>query len=322
MKIKKITKIDYKEDVYNLRIEDNHNYFANDLCVSNCHTAKTTSVKKVLSKCKNADIRFGLSGTIGIDKDDADAYTLLSLIGPCVNKVSAKFLFGNNEENKQYATPVYIRQIMMDYLPYDKRNDILKLKAKRVEFDGSTMLALEKKLIVDNKDRLNFIVDVISKVQNNSLVLFHNVQDGYGKQICDALKHVLPTNYEIYYVDGETKQDLRKHYITQMDRNTKSIKIMVASFGTFSTGISINNLSYIFFTESFKSEKIILQSIGRGMRLFEGKEVVNIIDFVDDFSFKGFQNYSLKHSYEREEIYKTQGFPYKKIKKTFGERLK
>lgn len=37
MKIKSIKKIDYKDDVYNLHIKDNHNYFANNLCVSNCH---------------------------------------------------------------------------------------------------------------------------------------------------------------------------------------------------------------------------------------------------------------------------------------------
>ena len=57
------------------------------------------------------------------------------------------------------------------------------------------------------------------------------------------------------------------------------------------------------------------------MRLFEGKDVVNIIDFVDDFSYKGFNNYSLKHSFDREEMYINQGFTYKKIIKIFGERL-
>lgn len=37
MKIKSIKKIDYTDDVYNLHIKDNHNYFANNHCVSNCH---------------------------------------------------------------------------------------------------------------------------------------------------------------------------------------------------------------------------------------------------------------------------------------------
>jgi type I site-specific restriction endonuclease len=95
-------------------------------------------------------------------------------------------------------------------------------------------------------------------------------------------------------------------------------KVMVASFGTFSTGISINNIHNVFFVESYKSEKIVRQSIGRGMRLMEGKERVNIIDFVDDFTrTRGNKNYLLKHSEERIKIYKDQGFPYKKYRVKF-----
>jgi superfamily II DNA or RNA helicase len=95
-------------------------------------------------------------------------------------------------------------------------------------------------------------------------------------------------------------------------------KILVASFGTFSTGISINNIHNVFFVESYKSEKIVRQSIGRGMRLKDGKERVNIIDFVDDFSrTKANKNYLLKHGEERMRIYREQGFPFKKYTVNF-----
>jgi superfamily II DNA or RNA helicase len=70
--------------------------------------------------------------------------------------------------------------------------------------------------------------------------------------------------------------------------------------------------------ESYKSEKIVRQSIGRGMRLCEGKERVNIIDFVDDFSVTPRnKNYLMKHGEERIKIYKQQGFPYKLYKVNF-----
>jgi type I site-specific restriction endonuclease len=89
-------------------------------------------------------------------------------------------------------------------------------------------------------------------------------------------------------------------------------KILVASFGTFSTGISVNAIQNVFFVESYKSEKIIRQSIGRGMRLKAGKERTTVIDFVDDYSYRGSsKNYLLKHGEERMKIYKEQGFPYK-----------
>jgi superfamily II DNA or RNA helicase len=74
----------------------------------------------------------------------------------------------------------------------------------------------------------------------------------------------------------------------------------------------------VFFVESYKSEKIVRQSIGRGMRLYEGKEKVNIIDFVDNFTLTPKnKNYLMKHSEDRIKIYKEQGFPYKLYKVTF-----
>jgi superfamily II DNA or RNA helicase len=51
--------------------------------------------------------------------------------------------------------------------------------------------------------------------------------------------------------------------------------------------------------------------LGRGMRKMEGKEKVNIIDFVDDFSSPGYKNYLMKHSDERINIYKNENFEYK-----------
>ena len=80
-------------------------------------------------------------------------------------------------------------------------------------------------------------------------------------------------------------------------------KVLIATYGTFSTGISINNLHNIFLVESYKSEVLIKQSLGRGMRKMEGKEKVNIIDFVDDFSTVGYKNYLMKHSEARIAIY-------------------
>ena len=142
----------------------------------------------------------------------------------------------------------------------------------------------------------------------NSLVLFHNVKDKYGRQIYDYLREKT-RDKTVFYVDGATPIGLRDDYINRMEEGED--KILIASFGTFSTGISINNIHNVFFVESYKSEKIVRQSIGRGMRLMSGKEKVNIIDFVDDFSIGRSKNYLLKHGDERTKIYQEQGFPFK-----------
>jgi type I site-specific restriction endonuclease len=98
-----------------------------------------------------------------------------------------------------------------------------------------------------------------------------------------------------------------------MDSNDGRPRILVASFGTFSTGISINALNNVVFVESYKSEVIIKQSIGRGMRKDKDKDVVYIVDFVDNFAIDGYDNYTLKHAYEREQIYKHEKYIYNKV---------
>lgn len=281
----------------------------NVVCVDECHATATKSVKDVLSKCKQAQYRFGLSGTARVSDDDADSLTITSLLGPMVNKISANYLFG-----RKFATPIYIRMLILDYLEEEIRESLIKLRAKKVEFDGSKMLQLERQLVIESDKRFEFVVNTISKVKKNSLILFHNIKDQYGVKIFNRLKEQLDNNYEIYYVDGSTKDVERQRYIDKMDDKSGTIKLLVASFGTFSTGISINDLHYIFLTESFKSDRLIKQSLGRGMRLDQNKNIVNIIDFVDDFSLNGHQNYLMKHAYEREEMYIEEKYQYKKLK--------
>jgi superfamily II DNA or RNA helicase len=169
-------------------------------------------------------------------------------------------------------------------------------------------------LVVESKKRLNYIVDFISRTSKNSLVLFQSVKDEYGKQIWNLIREKT-NDKEVFYVDGDTDENLREEYKSRM--TVGSNKILVATYGTFATGISINNIHNIFLVESYKSEVLIKQSLGRGMRKMEGKEVVNVIDFVDDFSTPRYQNYLIKHSEVRLQIYKKEGFLYKIFKVKF-----
>lgn len=263
------------------------------VCVDEAHQAKTTSIKNVLEKCKDSYIRFGLSGTFGVD-ESADYFTITSLLGPMVNTISPKFLFKEGR-----ATPIKVKIIKLDYLSRDIKEKLYTLRKSR-QLEGSQILALEKSVVVQNKARFNFIVDLISKTSKNSLVLFSNIKDGYGKRIYEALKD--RSDKVCYYVDGSVSKEHREYYKKDLEEGEN--KVLIASFTTFSTGISIKNIHNIFFIESYKSEIIVKQSIGRGMRLLEGKESVNIIDIVDDFSFERHDNYLYKHGKARLEFYK------------------
>ena len=85
---------------------------------------------------------------------------------------------------------------------------------------------------------------------------------------------------------------------------------MIASYGTFSTGINVKNIHTIYLTESFKSEVIIRQSIGRGLRKHSDKKKLVIVDFIDDYRIGKYNNYLFKHGLTRQEIYTEQNFPF------------
>lgn len=270
--------------------------------VDEAHFTNCLSIKKILTNCINARWRYGLSGTLG-DPKIADYYTIQQFLGPIVKKITPDFLFSND-----YATPLDIRVIRMNYLPDESRKKLLELKVQMKETDPTHVYNLERKLVIRDRNRLNFICNFIAKASKNSLVLFQSVQDQYGMSIYNKLKEITHDK-EIFYVDGDISPELREEYKERM--KTGNNRILIASFKTFSTGISINNLHNIFFVESYKSEVIIKQSIGRMMRKHEDKEVAIVVDFVDDFSYKNKLNYLMKHSNERIEIYKREKFKYK-----------
>ena len=279
------------------------------VCVDEAHHTQASSIKKIISNCMNSKYAFGLSGTM-LQNGSTEALTIQAYLGPLVNNISASFLQAND-----YATKIFIKVVKLDYLDEDARYKLEELRSRKAEIDGSKLLEIEKRLVVENRARFLFVCDFVSKTTKNSLVLFQNVKDQYGRRIYDYLREHT-SDKTIFYVDGNTPISLRDDYINRMEEGDD--KILIASFGTFSTGISINNIHNVFFVESYKSEKIVRQSIGRGMRLKEGKDRVNIIDFVDDFSLaRGNKNYLLKHGEERIKIYKQQGFPYKEYRVKF-----
>ena len=270
--------------------------------VDEAHHTNSMSIKKIVANCMHSRWRFGLTGTL-TKRGTADYLTIQQFLGPLVVEISPSFLFDNN-----YATPVSIKIVVMYWLEKEYKDKLANLKLNNNNLEGNEVYNLERKLVVESKKRLNYVVDFISKTSKNSLVLFQSVKDEYGKQIWNLLREK-NSEKEVFYVDGDTSEGLREEYKSRMASGNN--KILIATYGTFSTGISINNLHNIFLVESYKSEVLIKQSLGRGMRQMEGKEKVNIIDFVDDFSSPKYQNYLLKHSEARIQIYKNESFEYK-----------
>jgi superfamily II DNA or RNA helicase len=261
--------------------------------VDECHQTKTVSVKNVIDKCKDSEYRFGLSGTVQED-NSADFVTIVALLGPMVKSIPPKFLF-----KEGYATPVNFKMMVLTYSNQDLCEKLYDVRKNR-QMEGSQILALEKNVVIKHRGRFNFIMDLLSKTSKNTLVLFSNVKDQYGKRMYDWLRE--NTDKECFYVDGSVSKEHRDFYKRSMEEGEN--RILIASFTTFSTGISIKNIHNIVFTESYKSEIIVKQSIGRGMRQLEGKESFTIIDIVDDLTWEKSSNFLYKHAKARLEFYK------------------
>jgi superfamily II DNA or RNA helicase len=273
--------------------------------VDEAHHTNSMSIKKIVAKCMHSKWRFGLTGTL-TKRGSADHLTIQQFLGPVIVEISPDFLFKN-----KHATPVNIKVVMLDWLDQEIKEKLADLKANSQNLEGNEVYNLERKLVIESEKRLKYIVEFIAKTSKNSLVLFQSVKDEYGKQIWNRLREIT-NNKEVFYVDGDTDEKLREEYKERM--STGENKVLVATFGTFSTGISINNLHNIFLVESYKSEILIKQSLGRGMRKMEGKEKVNVIDFVDDFSTPRYKNYLVKHGEARIQIYKNEKFKYQIFK--------
>jgi superfamily II DNA or RNA helicase len=270
--------------------------------VDEAHGTSSMSIKKIMSRCLDSGWRFGLTGTL-TKRGSAEYLTIQQYLGPLVMEISPKFLFDNN-----YATPISVKVVIMDWLDQEIKEKLSDLKNNSNNIEGNEVYNIERKLVIESKKRLDFIVGFISKAQKNSLVLFQSVMNEYGKQIFHQIRETTQGK-EVFYVDGDTEEKIREEYKNRM--NTGENKILIATYGTFSTGISIKNIHNIFLVESYKSEVLIKQSLGRGMRQMEGKEKVNVIDFVDDFSTGKYENYLLRHSKARIDIYKKERFEYK-----------
>jgi len=261
--------------------------------VDEAHQTKTTSIKNIIGKCKDSVYRFGLSGTVQED-NSADFTTIVALLGPMVKSIPPKFLF-----KEGYATPVKFKLMVLQYKNEELREKLYDIRRGK-QMEGSQILALEKNVAVQHRGRFKFITELASKTSKNTLLLFSNVKDQYGKKIYNWLKE--NTEKECFYVDGSVSKEHRDFYKKQMEEGEN--RVLIASFTTFSTGISIKNIHNIIFAESYKSEIIVKQSIGRGMRQLDGKNSFTIIDIVDDLSYENRDNYLYKHAKARLEFYK------------------
>jgi type I site-specific restriction endonuclease len=144
-------------------------------------------------------------------------------------------------------------------------------------------------------------------MKGNTLVLFQLVEK-HGQNLYDIIKDKADDNRKVFYIFGGVEADEREAIRGIVEKEKDAI--IVASYGTFSTGVNIKNLHNIIFASPSKSRIRNLQSIGRGLRLGDNKVNATLYDIADDLTYKSKENFTLKHFQERINIYTEEEFDY------------
>ena len=165
--------------------------------------------------------------------------------------------------------------------------------------------------IVTHERRNKFISNLAIDQKGNTLVLFNYV-DKHGKPLFDLIDKKATEDRKVFFVSGKTETSDREAIRGIVEKQKNSI--IVASLGTFSTGINIRNLHNIIFASPSKSQIRVLQSIGRGLRKSDDGKPTTLYDITDNLGWKARKNFALLHSEERLKIYKKEKFNHKTYK--------
>jgi superfamily II DNA or RNA helicase len=165
----------------------------------------------------------------------------------------------------------------------------------------------EMKFITSYEPRNRFIKNLAINCKGNTLVLFQLVEK-HGKIIYEMIKQK-SGDRKVFFIYGGTDTEDREQARGIVETQTDAI--IVASYGVFSTGINMPSIENVIFASPSKSKIRNLQSIGRGLRLKDGKSSCNLYDISDDLSWKSKKNHTLNHLVERLKIYTAEQFNYK-----------
>ena len=251
------------------------------------HLFKAVSLTKIMTKLTNCKYRVGLTGTL--DGTKTHKLVLEGLFGTVNKVVSTSEL----QEKNQLAD----LKIFCLILQHDKQaREFLYGKTYQEEMD----------YLVKSEKRNRYIRNLCLSLQGNTLCLFQYVEK-HGMELKKLIEEK-SDGRKIFYVHGGVEADEREkiRFITEKSDDA----IIVASYGTFSTGINIRNLHNIVFSSPSKSRIRNLQSIGRGLRLKDNKSNATLYDIADDLTHKEKENYTLSHFRERINIYNEEDFNY------------
>ncbi len=260
-------------------------YFArfNVVIGDEAHQFKSKSLVSIMTKLADAKYRYGFTGTL--DGSQTHKWVLEGLFGPSYKIIKTEELM-----KKGHVATLDINVLLLKHPPN-----------KFETFED------EVQYIITHGRRNNFIKNLAIDLKGNTLILYARVE-GHGQPLYELINNNTNENRQVFFVHGgvatEDREKIRE--ITERENNA----IIVASYGTFSTGINIKRLHNVIFASPSKSRIRNLQSIGRVLRKGNGKVKATLYDIADDICYKSRKNYTLNHLIERIKVYNEENFNY------------
>ena len=247
------------------------------------HQFKSKSLVSIMTKLGNAKYRYGFTGTL--DGTETHKWVLEGLFGP-----SYKIIKTDELMKKGHVATLDINVLLLKHPPNKFEN-----------FEE------EVQYIITHEKRNRLIRNLALDLKGNTLILFARVE-AHGEPLYEMINSNTLEQRHVFFVHGgvptEDREKIRE--ITEQQENA----IIVASYGTFSTGINIKRLHNVIFASPSKSRIRNLQSIGRVLRKGNGKVKATLYDIADDISTKSRKNYTLNHLIERIKVYNEENFNY------------
>ena len=250
------------------------------------HLFKSKSLISIMTKLHHAKYRYGFTGTL--DGTQTHKWVLEGLFGPSYKVTKTDELM-----RQGYLSKLDIQCILLKHPPqkFETYED-------------------ELQYLISHEQRNKFLCNLSLDLKGNTLILYSRVET-HGAILYDLINTNKRSEHKVFFVHGgvDTEQRELVREITEKENNA----IIVASYGTFSTGINIQRLHNIVFASPSKSRIRNLQSIGRVLRKGKDKVKATLYDIADECTNKSRKNYTLNHFIERIKIYNEENFNYEII---------
>ncbi len=262
-------------------------YFEQYGCIigDEAHLFKAKSLTDIMVRSGDCKYRFGLTGTL--DGTQTHRLVLEGLFGEVKKIISTKELIDRGT----------LAELNIDCIVLKHTEEECK-RVRRYTY------AEELNYLVSHPKRNKFIEKLCKTIKGNTLVLFQLVEK-HGVPLYNEIKTL---DKKVFFVYGGTTTETREKIRGIVEKEKDSL--IIASYGTFSTGINIRNINNVVFASPSKSRVRVLQSIGRGLRQTEDKSAVKLFDVSDNLSYKSRLNFTYRHFTERLNIYKEEQFKY------------